>query len=88
MGRRLLPALVPTTAKEGVPKVYHEPHVETGFRQLGQPWSYYLCSLFQYYYYYYYYYYCYYYYHHHHFYYYYYYCCCCCCCGCYCYYYY
>ncbi|KAK7471654.1 hypothetical protein BaRGS_00035701, partial [Batillaria attramentaria] len=47
MGRRLLPALVPTTAKEGVPKVYHEPHVETGFRQLGQPWSYYLCSLFQ-----------------------------------------
>lgn len=41
------PKLVPTTTKTGVPRVFHEPHVETGFRQTGQPWIYYVCSLFQ-----------------------------------------
>jgi predicted membrane channel-forming protein YqfA (hemolysin III family) len=39
--------LVPTATKEQVPKVFHEPHVEKGFRVLGQPWSYYIYSVFQ-----------------------------------------
>lgn len=39
--------LVPTLPRMSVPKLFHEPHVETGFRQTGQPWCYYLCSLFQ-----------------------------------------
>jgi len=39
--------LVPTAGKEHVPVVFHEPHVETGFRVLGQPWSYYVFSVFQ-----------------------------------------
>ncbi len=39
--------LVPTASKHHVPKVFHEPHVEAGFRVLGQPWSYYICSVFQ-----------------------------------------
>lgn len=39
--------LVPTTTKTCIPLVFHEPHVETGFRQTDQPWTYYLFSLFQ-----------------------------------------
>ncbi|KAK6188260.1 hypothetical protein SNE40_004477 [Patella caerulea] len=45
--RRMLGSLKPTTSKHGVPKLFHEPHVETGFRHLHQPWSYYFFSLFQ-----------------------------------------
>ncbi|XP_076440437.1 membrane progestin receptor beta-like [Babylonia areolata] len=41
------PCLVPTVTKTAVPQVFHEPHVETGFRQIHQPWSYYLFSVFQ-----------------------------------------
>jgi len=33
--------------KSDIPVVFHEPHVETGFRQTDQPWFYYLLSLFQ-----------------------------------------
>lgn len=39
--------LVPTTSKYGVPLVFHEPHMERGFRVLGQPWTYYFWSIFQ-----------------------------------------
>ncbi|KAL8623579.1 hypothetical protein ACOMHN_000184 [Nucella lapillus] len=45
--RRLRPSMVPTTTKTSIPRVFHEPHVETGFRQIHQPWTYYLLSLFQ-----------------------------------------
>jgi len=44
---KLHPTLVPTTTKTSLPRVFHEPHVETGFRQIHQPWTYYLFSLFQ-----------------------------------------
>lgn len=44
---RLTKGLKPTTTKNEVPLLYHEPHVETGFRHIHQPWSYYACSLFQ-----------------------------------------
>lgn len=37
----------PTAGKNDVPIVFHEPHVESGFRLLGQPWSYYIFSIFQ-----------------------------------------
>ncbi|KAL3868290.1 hypothetical protein ACJMK2_041116 [Sinanodonta woodiana] len=40
-------SLTPTTTKQEVPILFHEPHVETGFRKIHQPWSYYLLSLFQ-----------------------------------------
>lgn len=43
----LWPYLVPTVTKTGLPQVFHEPHVETGFRQVHQPWSYYMFSIFQ-----------------------------------------
>lgn len=43
--RRL--SLPPTGTKENIPLVFHEPHVETGFRPIHQPWYYYLLSLFQ-----------------------------------------
>lgn len=36
-----------TACKHDVPVVFHEPHVESGFRLLGQPWSYYIFSIFQ-----------------------------------------
>lgn len=39
--------LVPTTTKTNIPRVFHEPHVETGFRQTEQPWLYYVLSIFQ-----------------------------------------
>lgn len=44
---RLIPTLAPTTNKDGVSRLFQEPHVDTGYRQKDQPWSYYLCSLFQ-----------------------------------------
>ncbi|XP_069127104.1 membrane progestin receptor beta-like [Argopecten irradians] len=40
-------SMVPTTSKQGVPEIFHVPHVETGFRTPHQPWSYYLYSFFQ-----------------------------------------
>ncbi|XP_060082526.1 membrane progestin receptor beta-like [Ylistrum balloti] len=43
----MLTSLAPTTTKKGVPVVFHEPHVETGFRTPHQPWRYYVYSLFQ-----------------------------------------
>lgn len=39
--------LKPTHLKNEVPVLFHEPHVEGGFRPLHQPWGYYLASLFQ-----------------------------------------
>jgi len=42
-----LPLFRPTAGKHDVPVVFHEPHVEAGFRPLGQPWSYYVFSIFQ-----------------------------------------
>ena len=33
--------------KHEMPVLFHEPHVETGFRHINQPWYYYLLSLFQ-----------------------------------------
>jgi len=45
--KRLVENLKPTTSKHEVPLLYHEPHVETGFRHIHQPWSYYAYSLFQ-----------------------------------------
>jgi len=41
------PLFRPTAGKHDVPIVFHEPHVESGFRLLGQPWSYYIFSIFQ-----------------------------------------
>jgi len=41
------PLFRPTAGKHDVPVVFHEPHVESGFRLLGQPWSYYIFSIFQ-----------------------------------------
>ena len=45
--RRIASNLTPTGTKEDIPVVFHEPHVETGFRLTHQPWYYYLFSLFQ-----------------------------------------
>lgn len=45
--RKIQESLRPTTSKHGVPLLFHEPHVETGFRHLHQPWTYYLASLLQ-----------------------------------------
>ena len=42
-----LPLFCPTAGKHDVPVVFREPHVEAGFRLLGQPWSYYIFSIFQ-----------------------------------------
>lgn len=39
--------LIPTTCKHQVPLVFHEPHMERGFRVIGQPWTYYFWSIFQ-----------------------------------------
>ncbi|XP_041358878.1 membrane progestin receptor beta-like [Gigantopelta aegis] len=45
--QKIVETLVPTATKEEVPKLFREPHVETGFRHLHQPWRYYILSLFQ-----------------------------------------
>lgn len=42
-----LGVLTPTLHKQNVPLLFREPHVETGFRALHQPWRYYLYSVFQ-----------------------------------------
>jgi len=41
------PLFRPTAFKRDVPVVFHEPHIESGFRLLGQPWLYYVFSIFQ-----------------------------------------
>ncbi|XP_046365788.1 membrane progestin receptor gamma-like [Haliotis rufescens] len=46
-GQSLLKKLTPTTTKKGIPKLFHEPHVETGFRHMHQPWTYYCLSFLQ-----------------------------------------
>ena len=45
--RRVLSGIPRTGSKKDIPVVYHEPHVESGFRLTHQPWYYYLLSLFQ-----------------------------------------
>lgn len=45
--RRIVEKLPPTALKKELPVVFHEPHVESGFRQIHQPWHYYILSLFQ-----------------------------------------
>lgn len=42
-----LPQLVSTKGKDEVPLLFREPHVEQGFRELHQPWLYYILSVFQ-----------------------------------------
>lgn len=37
----------PTTTKDKIPLLFHEPYVDTGFRPCHQPWGAYLLSLFQ-----------------------------------------
>ena len=43
----LLPSIVPTISREEVPVLFREEHVKHGFRMIHQPWSYYICSIFQ-----------------------------------------
>lgn len=45
--KRIIESLPPTGTKKDMPVVFHEPHVESGFRPIHQPWYYYLLSLFQ-----------------------------------------
>ncbi|ESP03617.1 hypothetical protein LOTGIDRAFT_137083 [Lottia gigantea] len=45
--QKIVKSFPSTTSKDQVPKLFHEPHVETGFRHLHQPWSYYFFSVFQ-----------------------------------------
>lgn len=44
---RIIKTLPSPCTKKDIPVLFHEPHVETGFRQTDQPWHYYLLSLFQ-----------------------------------------
>lgn len=43
----LLPPIVPTISRDEVPVLFREEHVKRGFRMIHQPWSYYICSIFQ-----------------------------------------
>lgn len=44
---RIIKKYPPPGKKHEMPVLFHEPHVETGFRHINQPWYYYLLSLFQ-----------------------------------------
>ncbi len=39
--------LLPTITRDKVPVLFREPHVESGFRPLDQPWYYYIFTVFQ-----------------------------------------